>query len=97
MIKFLGQCVLNFITAVKYMLDGRVRFCAVLSSATSIGYDSIPIALAIVFKYRIIIKSRSRPRRKYKIICSHKAESFFRWNGTYRPDNDESQNSENEP
>lgn len=49
MIKFLGQCVQNLIIAIKYMLDGRVRFCAVLSSATSIGYDSIPIALAIVF------------------------------------------------
>ena len=49
MIKFLGQCVQNLIIAIKYMLDGRVRFGAVLSSATSIGYDSIPIALAIVF------------------------------------------------
>lgn len=49
MINFLGQCILNLITSIKYMLEGRVRFSAVLSAAALIGYDSVPIALAIVF------------------------------------------------
>ena len=55
MINFIGQCVLNFIIAVKYMLEGRVRFSAVVSNAASIGYDSLPIALSIVFIAAVVI------------------------------------------
>lgn len=55
MIKFIGQCVLNFITAVKYMLDGRVRLSSVISNAASIGYDSFPIAISIVFIAAVVI------------------------------------------
>ena len=55
MIKFIGQCVLNLIISVKYMLEGRVRLSAVISNAASIGYDSIPIALIIVFIASVVI------------------------------------------
>ncbi|MGN0005464.1 MAG: MlaE family ABC transporter permease [Candidatus Gastranaerophilaceae bacterium] len=55
MINFIGQCVLNLIIAVKYMLEGRVRFSAVVSNAASIGYDSLPIALSIVFIAAVVI------------------------------------------
>lgn len=55
MIKFIGQCVLNLIKSVKYMLEGRVRLSAVISNAASIGYDSIPIALVIVFIASVVI------------------------------------------
>ena len=55
MIDFLGQCILNFITAVKYMFDGRVKFSSVITNAASIGYDSLPIALSIVFIAAIVI------------------------------------------
>lgn len=55
MIQFVGQCVLNLIKSVKYMLEGRVRLSAVISNAASIGYDSIPIALVIVFIASVVI------------------------------------------
>lgn len=55
MINFIGQCVLNLIIAVKYMLEGRVRFSAVVSNAATIGYDSLPIALSIVFIAAVVI------------------------------------------
>lgn len=55
MITFVGQCVLNLITAIKYMLEGRVKFSSVISNAASIGYDSLPIALAIVFIAAVVI------------------------------------------
>lgn len=55
MIKFVGQCVQNLIQAVKYMLEGRVKFASVISNAASIGYDSIPIAIAIVFIAAVVI------------------------------------------
>lgn len=55
MINFIGQCVLNLIIAVKYMLEGRVRFSAVVSNAAAIGYDSLPIALSIVFIAAVVI------------------------------------------
>ncbi len=55
MINFLGQCILNLITAVKYMFDGRVKFSSVITNAASIGYDSLPIALSIVFIAAVVI------------------------------------------
>ena len=48
-VKFLGQCVENFIEAVKYMFSGVVHFKTVLFQAASIGFDSLPISLSIVF------------------------------------------------
>lgn len=55
MINFIGQCILNLITAVKYMFEGRVKFSSVITNAASIGYDSLPIALAIVFIAAVVI------------------------------------------
>lgn len=55
MINFIGQCILNLINAIKYMLEGRVRFSAVVSNAATIGYDSLPIALSIVFIAAVVI------------------------------------------
>lgn len=49
MIKFLGQCVQNLITAVKYTFSGLVTFKSVIYQAASIGFDSLPIALSISF------------------------------------------------
>ena len=49
MIKFLGQCVQNFIQAAKYTLKGNVRFSSVISQIAAIGFDSLGICMAIVF------------------------------------------------
>lgn len=37
------------------MLDGRVRLSSVISNAASIGYDSFPIAISIVFIAAVVI------------------------------------------
>ena len=55
MINFVGQCVINLIAAVKYMLEGRVKFSSVITNAAAIGYDSLPISLAIVFIAAVVI------------------------------------------
>lgn len=55
MIKFVGQCVINLATAIKYTFEGRVKFSSVFTNAASIGYDSLPIALAIVFIAAVVI------------------------------------------
>ncbi len=49
MIKFLGQCVENLIVSVRYMFSGMVTFRSVVYQAASIGFDSLPVCLAIVF------------------------------------------------
>ena len=55
MISFLGLCVQNFIQVLKYIFGGNVKFSAVLSRAAMIGYDSLPIALSIVFIAAVVI------------------------------------------
>lgn len=55
MINFIGQCIQNLIIALKYTFEGRVKFYSVISNAASIGYDSLPIALAIVFIAAVVI------------------------------------------
>lgn len=55
MINFLGLCIQNFIAAVKYTLKGNVKFSSVISNATMISYDSLPIALTIVFIAAVVI------------------------------------------
>lgn len=47
MITFLGLCVQNLISSIKYLF--RVRFSTVLSQAAAISYDSLPISLIIAF------------------------------------------------
>ncbi|MBR1617343.1 ABC transporter permease [bacterium] len=49
MISFLGQCVQNFITSMKYVLKGNLKFSSVIYQIASIGFDSLGICLAIVF------------------------------------------------
>jgi len=49
MIKFLGQCVLNFSRALKYTLKGNLRFCSVIEQMGRIGFDSLGICMSIVF------------------------------------------------
>ena len=49
MIKFLGQCVQNFITAVKYTVHGNVKIMDIISQVSAIGFDSIGICVSIVF------------------------------------------------
>lgn len=49
MIKFLGQCVLNFFYAMKYILKGNLRISSVFSQISAIGFDSLGICMSIVF------------------------------------------------
>ena len=55
MISFLGLCVQNFIQTLKYILTGNVKWKNVMSQATMISYDSLPIALSIVFIAAVVI------------------------------------------
>ena len=48
-INFLGQCVQNFISAMKYTFGGNVALRSVISQAAQIGFDSLGISLMIVF------------------------------------------------
>lgn len=49
MISFLGLCVQNLISSIKYVFSKQLRFCSVISQAAAISYDSLPISLIIVF------------------------------------------------
>lgn len=49
MIKFLGQCVINFVQATKYTLKGNVKFKSVIEQMSAIGFDSLGICMSIVF------------------------------------------------
>lgn len=49
MISFLGLCVKNLYTSIKYMFSGEMRWKNMLSQAAAISYDSIPISLVIAF------------------------------------------------
>lgn len=55
MISFLGLCVNNLIKTIKYVLGGNVKYSSVISRAAMISYDSLPIALSIVFISAVII------------------------------------------
>lgn len=49
MISFLGICVKNLIASIKYIFAGNLRFKSVLSQASAISYDSLPISMVISF------------------------------------------------
>lgn len=49
MISFLGHCVQNFYQTLKYIFSGEVKISSVLRQAAMISYDSLSIALTIVF------------------------------------------------
>lgn len=55
MINFLGLCVLNLIKTIKYILGGNAKMRTILSTAAMISYDSLPIALSIVFIAAVVI------------------------------------------
>lgn len=55
MISFLGLCVQNLIKTIKYILEGNVKFSSIMARATMISYDSLPIALSIVFIAAVVI------------------------------------------
>lgn len=55
MISFLGLCIQNLIQSVKYILDRNVKMSSVMSRAAMISYDSLPIALSIVFIAAVVI------------------------------------------
>lgn len=55
MINFLGKCVENFITSVKYICSGQMRFKHALSQAAAISFDSLLISLIISFVAAAVI------------------------------------------
>ena len=55
MISFLGLCTQNFIQTFKYIIKGNVKKDSVLERAAMISYDSLPIALSIVFIAAVVI------------------------------------------
>lgn len=55
MIDFLGLCTQNLITTLKYIFDKNTKLKDVISKAAMISYDSLPIALTIVFIAAVVI------------------------------------------
>ncbi len=55
MIDFLGSCVKNLFSSIRYSLSGGTRFCSVLSQAAAISYDSLIISLVVVFVSAAVI------------------------------------------
>ncbi len=55
MISFLGLCIQNLIQTIKYIFGGNVKRDSVFARAAMISYDSLPIALSIVFIAAVVI------------------------------------------
>ncbi len=55
MINFLGLCVQNLITSIKYLFSRQVRLSSIISQAAAISYDSLTIALTITFIAAVVI------------------------------------------
>lgn len=55
MINFLGSCVRNLFSSIRYSFSGGTRFCSVLSQAAAISYDSLIISLVVVFVSAAVI------------------------------------------
>ena len=49
MISFLGQCVSNLFTSIKYLCSQEMRWRNMISQAAAISYDSLPISVIICF------------------------------------------------
>jgi phospholipid/cholesterol/gamma-HCH transport system permease protein len=49
MISFLGLCVQNLISCIKYLFSKQVKVSSVISQAAAISYDSLTISLMIAF------------------------------------------------
>ncbi len=48
MINFLGLCIQNLISILKYLFSKQVRYSSIISQAAAISYDSLTISLVIV-------------------------------------------------
>ena len=48
-VEFIGQCIINLLISLKYLLVGKVSLKNTLQQAAVIGYDSIGISLVIIF------------------------------------------------
>lgn len=55
MISFLGLCIQNLIQTLKYIFSGNAKLKTVMSQAAMISYDSVPLALSIVFIAAVVI------------------------------------------
>jgi phospholipid/cholesterol/gamma-HCH transport system permease protein len=55
MIDFLGNCIRNLYTSIRYCLSGGTKFTSVLAQAASISYDSLIISLVVVFVSAAVI------------------------------------------
>jgi len=55
MISFLGLCVQNFIQTLKYIFGGNAKIKNIMVQSAMISYDSLPIALSIVFIAAVVI------------------------------------------
>jgi len=55
MIDFFGNCIKNLYASLRYTLSGSTRFCAVISQAASISYDSLIISLVVIFVSAAVI------------------------------------------
>jgi len=55
MISFLGKCVSNLYSAVKYICSGQMRFKHAITQAAAISYDSLMISLSISFVAAAVI------------------------------------------
>lgn len=55
MIRFLGNCVQNLIQTIKYIIGGNLKSDAVINRAAMLSYDSLPIAISIVFIAAVVI------------------------------------------
>ncbi len=55
MISFLGLCIENLIKTLKYIFGGNVKMSSIFARAAMISYDSLPIALSIVFIAAVVI------------------------------------------
>ena len=67
MIVFLGKCIQNLYSSLRYTLSGRTRISAVIAQAATISYDSLIISLVIVI---VLIANKSWRNLKMKMwIC----------------------------
>ena len=55
MISFLGKCVSNLLTSVRYLFSGRSRVQHAIAQAAVISYDSLVISLVIAFVSAAVI------------------------------------------
>ena len=48
-VEFVGQCVINLLISLKYLLFGKISLKNTMQQAAAIGYDSVGISLVIIF------------------------------------------------